>query len=77
MYLITETYHEVKRQSSKKGKCGCGKYRTRSRTFSQTINPFNKKDGRLKTELEIREELVEEVREWQKEPITCEDCYKK
>lgn len=78
----TEYYREVGRKATKKGKCFCGKMRTRTQMFSQTVNPFNKvieADGtkRLKTEYEIIEEVKAEIAEWMKDTeITCKDCYK-
>ena len=71
MYSITEYYEEVKLKAQKSGKCSCGKRKTRATTFSQTLNPFNKKDGRLKTREEIGEELIIEKEKWLEEPISC------
>jgi len=77
----TEYYREVGRKATKKGKCLCGKMRTRTQMFSQTINPFNRvteADGtkRLKTEFEILEEIKSEIEEWKNDTeITCKDCY--
>jgi hypothetical protein len=59
----------------KSGKCKCGKHRRRQKTFSQTINPFNKNaEGMPKSREEIYQELKETIAKWKKEPITCEDC---
>jgi hypothetical protein len=66
---ITEHYEELKVQGKKSGKCLCGKRLTRSVTFTQTLSPFNKKDGRLKTRNEIYQELNQEKDEWLKEPV--------
>lgn len=42
-----------------------GKRRKRSRSFSQTINPFNKKkDGSVKSRQDIIEELLIERNKW-------------
>jgi len=71
MRTITETFEPVELRAKKSGKCICGKRRTRATTFSQTISPFNKKDGRLKTRDEIGEELIIEKEKWLKESITC------
>lgn len=76
----TEYYKEVKVYGKKKGKCGCGKMRTRSMTFSQTVNPFNKnkETGELKTEYEIMTEIKKERDDWLADTkITCEGCYRK
>lgn len=76
----TEYYQEVGVKATKKGKCGCGKMRTRTMSFTQTLNPFNKnkETGELKTREEILEEVKKERDEWLADTnITCEGCYKK
>lgn len=74
----TEYYREISIKGTKKGKCDCGKVRTRTMTFSQTVNPFNKnKEGKLKTDNEIYEEIKKEKEEWMNDKhITCNKCYK-
>lgn len=43
-----------------------GKRRRRSKTFAQTINPFNKNpDGSVKTRQQVRESVAAELRRWQ------------
>lgn len=71
--MQTVTFKEIKHQATKSGKCiVCGKRRKRSRTFSQTLNPFNKTaSGRVKMVYDIMPELRAEAKEWQKEPINC------
>ncbi len=77
-----EYYQEIGRKATKKAKCLCGKTRIRTQTFSQTISPFNKvteADGtvRLKTKLEILEEVKLEIEEWKKDlTTTCNKCHK-
>ncbi len=66
---ITEHYESVRLRASKSGKCACGKRLVRSTTFEQTLSPFNKKDGRLKTRSEIGQELVAERDNWKSQPI--------
>jgi hypothetical protein len=41
-----------------------GKLRQQTRTFCQTLNPFNTKDGAPKTRDQIMEELVAERDAW-------------
>lgn len=73
-----EWYEEVGRKATKKAVCLCGKKRTRTQMFSQTISPFNKnKDGSLKDRYQIMEEVRVEIEEWMKdETTTCKDCHK-
>lgn len=63
------TFDSVKLNVKKSGKCLCGKRLTRSYTFEQTLNPFNKNDrGFPKTSAEIMTELKAEAEVWQQEP---------
>lgn len=67
--MIT-TFESVKFRATKTGKCICGKKINRSKTFEQTINPWNKnKDGLPKNRFEILEELRIEAKKWQDKPI--------
>jgi len=70
------TFDVVKWNASKKVKCPkCGKTLKRSRTFEQTINPFNKNArGEVKSAHEILAELHVRADEWRKQPETCRDC---
>lgn len=56
MRRITETYEVVRVRRTYVGTCPvCGKKATRSRTFEQSVNPFNiTDDGRPKTRAEVR-----------------------
>ena len=38
----TVTYRELSAWAQKSGRCACGKRRTRSQTFTQTVSPFNR-----------------------------------
>jgi hypothetical protein len=69
----TINFTEVKLQGRKTSKCVvCGKRRSRSKTFWQTLNPFNKKaDGSVKSRRDIMEELRGKIKLWEKEPINC------
>lgn len=72
--MITHTrFDDVKYRATKRCSCTrCDKIVRRSKTFSQTLNPFNKnKDGIPKNRGEILEDLVVEAKDWQ---ITCEIC---
>lgn len=68
---ITTTFDRIKLKAKKIGKCPCGKRLTRQKTFSQTLNPYNKKGGRLKTRDEIYRELEVEANEWTAELVHC------
>lgn len=69
------TFEEVIVTRCKRGKCGCGKSRTRSMKFWQTLNPFNKnRDGSQKSRADILRELNSEADAWAKKPITCDGC---
>lgn len=58
---ISYTFDEVKVARTAKTKDG----KRRQRTFSQTINPFNKnKNGKVKTRGEIHLELHKEADAW-------------
>ncbi|TVM01733.1 MAG: hypothetical protein CV087_10470 [Candidatus Brocadia sp. WS118] len=72
---VKEEYETVSLRAEKNVKCkGCGKRLKRSKTFSQTLNPFNKKDGRLKTRQEIYEELSKESTAWHLVKEYCKEC---
>lgn len=65
---ITYTFREVKIKGVKKWKGEDGKRHTTTRTFSQTINPFNKnKEGKIKSRDEIMTEITAERDAWIKE----------
>ena len=69
-------FEEVKMRGEKKCTCeGCGKKLKRQKTFSQTINPFNKtKDGKIKDRTDIYSELQVKIAEWQGKPEKCGAC---
>lgn len=64
---VTETYEPVKVQMVKAGKCPtCGKKVNRQRTFSQTINPFNRnEDGTIKTSSEVLAAVYAQAERWE------------
>lgn len=73
--MTTTYYRDVKQYATKRGLCGCGKTRERTKLFYQTLNPFNRNvAGNVKTAGEIRTELIDEIAAWRKEPITCRQC---
>jgi len=68
-------FDEIKLQAKKSGKCHCGRRLTRSKTFSQTENPFNlKPNGWRKSISDIRAELTVEAEAWKKLPMICQIC---
>lgn len=70
------TFNVVKERAKKSGVCSeCGKKRSRTKVFEQTLNPWNKsKDGNPKTPDEIRAELRAEVKTWLGEAFICASC---
>lgn len=74
--MPTVTFDEVSLREQRRVPCanGCGKKLTRSRTFTQTINPYNKNAaGEPKTRTEIYAELKAEAASWS--PVaTCPKC---
>ena len=71
------TFHEVKDTGYKAVKCagGCGRGVRRQKTFSQTLNPWNKKEnGDAKTPNDIYQENMVEISKWRKLPETCKHC---
>lgn len=76
--MISETirFEEVKMTGRKKMKClRCGKRLVRQKTFSQHINPWNKKsNGELKSYYEIQRELDVDIQKWKEESIDCPKC---
>lgn len=77
--MTTYRFEEIKQKAQKRVPCDeCGKKVNRQRTFSQTVNPFNKNaDGDPKTEWEISEELRAQVTEWEakQDGELCTPCY--
>lgn len=66
-------------RATRHGKCPtCGKRVTRSRTFEQTVNPFNKnEDGSVKTWAEVSADVRREAAAWDPQPSVFEHnkCY--
>lgn len=62
-------FQEVSLRATKSGKCRCGKYLRRSKTFTNTINPFNKNnDGLPKSYNEVYADVERLVEDWQSRP---------
>ncbi len=76
----TTVFEEVSSTGYKTIPCAgeCGRRLRRQKKFSQTLNPFNKNAvGMMKTEDEILDELVDQIKEWQSESELCKKCRKK
>lgn len=65
MMHVTRRFEEIKTKRTKKYTDENGKKRQKTKTFFQTLNPFNKnKDGTLKTEAQIWQEINAEADAW-------------
>jgi hypothetical protein len=76
-YVQTVTFERIVRSGTKSGKCEvCGKKASRSTSFGQTLNPWNKNKatGELKSRREISDELNAKVRAWEAEPVRHAKC---
>lgn len=71
MISYTVRYEPVKRSESKPFVCAvCGKRGRKSKTFRQTLNPFNTNAaGEPKSVSEIEAELLSAAEGWTPEPI--------
>lgn len=72
---VTVRYEEVKHRASKRGACPvCGKSRTRSTTFTNTISPFNKDPdtGLSRTRAQIVRVLAAKAEAWVPD-FTCQE----
>jgi len=63
---VTVTFEKVRQGISKHGACPvCGGRVTRSRTFTETVNPYNRgPDGQPKTKGQIMLDLVKRAEAW-------------
>lgn len=74
--MPTYTFEKVELRFGKSGPCRfCGKRLRRSVTLHQTLNPFNKRDGVVKTRAQICEELEQKGKEWCAEKMECNSGY--
>ena len=71
----TVRFRELKQQAQRRLKCrACGKRFSRSRTFTQTLNPYNRRpDGAPKSAAEIYASLREQADAWQPDDL-CTKC---
>lgn len=78
MKMQTVNFEVVQMSVQKKFPCThCGKKRQRTRTFSQTLNPWNKTDaGHVKDRVQIMHENRENAKEWLTAPGMCVGCEK-
>ena len=69
-------FAEVKYFARKMGICTvCGKYASREKRFTQTINPWNKtKDGHVKDRTDIYRDLQQEAEQWKCLPVFHKKC---
>lgn len=69
-------FQEVKLSMKATSTCGgCGKSCTRTKVFSQTLNPFNTNtDGSLKTRDQIMGELREKAAKWRTQTLYHVKC---
>lgn len=72
-------FESVRLHSEKNLPCPrCGRKTRRARTFTQTLNPFNRRaDGTPKTPVDIHAELQAEAAEWRQtleRHVKCEEA---
>jgi len=75
--MTTVRFQEFTRQGQKSLPCpGCGKKVRRQRTFSMTLNPWNKdpETGLPRTRGQIWNALGVKAAEWQAKPEKCTPC---
>jgi hypothetical protein len=67
--MPTYTFEKVSIKRKRSYRDSEGKKRQKTKEFYQTLNPFNKtKDGKLKTESQIRVEIEAEAKKWMELP---------
>ena len=73
---MIHTYEQLQTAAVKSLPCpGCGRKVRRQRTFTQTLNPFNRNAaGDPKTRPEVYESLRAKAAAWRAEPVTCSRC---
>jgi hypothetical protein len=78
-YRVITTFEEIPARARRRGKCPtCGKPVVRSRTFTMTVNPFNKNpDGSVRTRREVWIAVSAEAQAWDPTPDVFEHqrCY--
>jgi hypothetical protein len=70
---VVTTYERVPVTAVKRLPCPvCGKLLRRQRTFSETINPWNRNpDGTQKTSREVFASVSAKAEDWKSVPETC------
>lgn len=68
---VTTTYDRITATARRQFTCTvCGKRSAKSKTFGQTVNPFNKNaQGYVKTSAEIRAEVDAQAAAWRPDPV--------
>jgi hypothetical protein len=70
---VRYTYEKVWIKAVKRWTDASGKKRQKTREFSQTLNPYNKKaDGSVKTRRDIMDEIEAQRKEWLAAPCETE-----
>ncbi len=69
-------FEEVKVSAKRSLTCKtCGKKFSRSKTFSNTINPWNQNlDGSVKTREQVRADVTAEANNWNPMPYCADSC---
>ena len=77
---VTTRFEEVKLSAMRSGKClACGKRRSRSFSYMNTINPFNKnEDGAVRSYHEVNERVSKKLKDFMdkfdKRGFKCASC---
>lgn len=73
---MIHTYEQLQTTALKSLPCpGCGRKVRRQRTFTETLNPFNRNAaGQPRTHHEVYESLRIQVAAWRAEPVICSRC---
>lgn len=69
------TFEKIETRGEKKFKCSCGRRVKLAKRFYQTINPFNKHNGILKSREQILIEIHRDRRIWEIVPEFCKHSH--
>jgi len=74
--MVTYVYERITARGRRSGTCDvCGKPAQRSRTFENTVNPFNRNaDGTVRTRTEVRANVSRLAREWELGQVRHAGC---
>ena len=74
--VTTYTYRQISVKGWKAGRCVvCGKGAERSKTFTNTVNPWNRnEDGSVRTAAEVLANVRRLACEWEAEPVKHARC---